>query len=80
MNMAAQKFQLFVALLFGFLVPDVLNDRRFIESDRGDKVAPRPKVFAREISLLSHKKTSDHNCALPFQIPNDIRYSNAAFR
>ena len=68
------QLQLFVAFLFSFLVPDVLNDRRFIESDRGDKVAPCPKVFTREISLLSYKKPSDHHCALPFQIPNDIRY------
>jgi hypothetical protein len=68
------QLHLFVALLFGFLVADVLDDRRFVQSYRGYKVAPGPEVLAREIPLLSHKKPSDHDRALPFQVPNHVRY------
>jgi len=68
------QLQLFVALLFGFLVPDVLDDRRLIQSHRGHKATSGPKVLAREIPLLSHKKPSDHDRALPFQVPNHVRY------
>ena len=57
--------QLLVALLFGLLVPNVLNDGRFIQSHRGYNVASGPKVLARKIPLLSHKKSSDHHGAFP---------------
>ena len=66
--------QLFMALLFGLLVPNVLNDGRFIQSHRRYKIASGPKVLAREIPLLSHKKSSDHNGTLPFQISHNIGY------
>jgi hypothetical protein len=66
------QLQLFVALLFDLLIPNVRNDGRFIQSHRGYKVTSGPKVLAREIPLPSHKKSSDHNGAFPFQIPNHI--------
>ena len=66
------RLHLFMALFFGLLVPNVLNNRRFIQSHRGDKVTSGLKVLAREILLLSYKKSSDHNGAFPFQIPNLI--------
>jgi hypothetical protein len=62
------QLHLFVALFFGLLVPNVLNNRRFIQSHRGDKVTSGQKILAREIPLLSRKTSSDHDRTLPLQI------------
>src|SRR5512143_138246 len=67
-------FHLFMTLLFGFLVPNVCNDGGFIQSYRGHKVTSCPKVLARKIPFLSHKKPGDQDRPLPFQVANHIRY------
>ena len=66
--------QLLVALFFGFLVTDIFNNGRFIQSHCGHKVTPSPEVLTDEIPLLSHKKPRDHDRALAFQIPHHIGY------
>lgn len=76
------QLQLFVALLFEFPIPNVLNQGRLIQTHRGYKVTSGPKVLAREIPLLSHEKPSDHNGAFTLQIPNhmDTAYFGAILK
>ena len=69
------QLQLVVAFLFGFLVADVLNDRRLIQSNRRHKVTSGPKILARAIPLLSYKKIA----LFPFRYPTpfDTAYFGA---
>ena len=65
--------QLLLVLFFGFLVPDIFNNGRFIQSHCGHKVTPGPEVLTDEIPLLSHKKPRDHDRALlPFKYPTTL--------
>ncbi len=70
------KFQLLLFLLVGFLLPDVLADHLFRQTDGADTVPTRPEVVAREVPLSTKILPVNPDRRLPFQEPDGVRYAD----
>ncbi len=69
------KFQLLLFLLVGFLLPDVLPDALFGQTDRAHAVPARPEVVAREVPLPTEILSMDPDRRLPFQKPHRVGHA-----
>ena len=69
------KFQFLLFPLVRFLLPDVIADDLFRQTDGADAVPARPKVVAREVALPPQILPMNANRRLPFQEPHRVRVS-----
>ena len=70
--------QLVLGDVAGFLLPDVLGDRRLVQPDGRHVVALRPELPVAELVLQVRVPVEYHQRALALQIPHDARH--AVFR
>ena len=69
------KFQVLSFLLLGFLLPDVVADRLFDQTDGAHAIPTRPEVVAREVLLAPKILAMDPDRRLPFQKPHRVRHT-----
>ena len=70
--------QLVLGDVAGFLLPDVLGDRRLVQADRRDVVALRPELPVAELVLQVRVPVEYHQRALALQVSHHARH--AVFR
>ena len=63
------KFQFLLFLLVCFLLPDVIADDFFRQTDGADAVPARPQVVAREVARPPQILPMNTDRRLPFQEP-----------
>ena len=63
------ELQLLLLLFLCFLLPDVIADDLFGQTDRADAVPARPEVVTREVALPAEILSVDPDGRLPFQKP-----------
>jgi len=71
---ALQQFQLILPFVFGFLVADVLSNRRFIPAHGRYEVPAGPEVLADEVPFVVEERPSNVDGALePRQLLLPVR-------
>ena len=63
--------QLVLGDVAGFLLPDILGDRRLVQPDGRHVVALRPELPVAELALQARVPVEYHQRALALQIPHD---------
>src|SRR5262249_24945572 len=58
-------------IVTGILVTDIRFDLFQLKANRGDRIATRPKVLAREITIMAPKLAGDGNRTFALEKPND---------
>ena len=58
-------------IVTGILVTDIRFDLFQLKANRGDRIATRPKVLAREIAIMAPKLAGDGNRTFALKKPND---------
>jgi hypothetical protein len=58
-------------IVTGILVTDIRFDLFQLKANRGDRIATRPKVLAREIAIMAPKLAGDGNRTFALEKPND---------
>ena len=66
------EFQLFLRPLVCLLLPDVIADDLFGQTDRADAVAARPEVIAGEIALPPEMRIPDECGSPTTQLPGGM--------
>src|SRR5262245_42541024 len=61
-------------IVTGILVTDIRFDLFQLKANRGDRIATRPKVLAREIAIMAPKLAGDGNRTFALEKPNDRCY------
>ena len=69
------EFQLLLFLFLCFLLPDVVADDLFGQTDRADAVPARPEVVTREVALPTQILPMEADRRLPFQKPHRVRHA-----
>ena len=71
---SALEIQLFQALVFLFLVADVLSDHRFVAAYCGDEISPGPEVLPHEVALALAINPSQMNRTLALEEAYHLRH------
>ena len=71
--MLLEQFHLIDALVFRFLMPDVLAYHLFVSTYGRDEIASRPKVLAHEIATHAHVGACNVDRTLAFDVPDYLR-------
>src|SRR5215831_14123463 len=58
-------------IVTGILVTDIRFDLLQLKANRGDRIATRPKVLARDIAIMAPKLAGDGNRTFALKKPND---------